>query len=413
MVKYRQHKIRAVTYFVRNLWILIIPVVRSLMNVRPDINNVIEWLRFSWTDLAAIALIILAGTVRWYFTYIMADDKKIIFVHGVIIRSQAVISAQSVSRLTFERGLFYRLAGAVSLTADMPGRHGKKAVKFIIKNKDLKDFRMKLENAQTVYKPSWKSVLRYSLFFSNAFSGFSYLVILIYHTGTITISEAVGYIGFSPFAAVMIFAACWVLSFVRNMMLHINFRLKRSDNTYIVTSGVIIKKEVIFKADDIVYLENVNGLISNTAGYASMFASVNGHMQLFMPLVHDNEKLNFYYKSKSIFAYIWKSFGAVIVLGLCTLSAFRIISVWSILLIIPAVWLMITDMKSYRQAGISEDTITYSRIYNFYTSFFNQASIKKVIVTMNPVQKLKKLSNVKLRLKNAPHSMTVRSGKNL
>ncbi|MDO5560117.1 MAG: hypothetical protein Q4F95_11030 [Oscillospiraceae bacterium] len=412
MVKYRQHKIRAVTYFFRNLWLLIIPVIRSLRNIKPDIDGILSWMRWAWPDIVMILLILGAGIVRWYCTYIITQGNKIIFAEGVFIRRRSVICDDYISCITLESGIFYRIAGAVSLRADMPGRHGKKAVKFVIRRKDLAEFDMTIKNSQLIYRSNWKSIFRYSLFFSNAFSGFSYIAVLIYHTGTLTLSEALGYFGFSPSVAVSIFALCWVLSFIRNMLIHINFKVHRVKSTYIVTSGLIFRKKAIFKEEDFIFFENVNGLVSNMAGYASMYASIRGHRQLLMPLIRVGKvPTSRYFRPRSIFAYIWKSVVLMLLLGVFTQNDYQIVVVWAVLLLIPAGWLLISDITSFRESGIGSESISYSSIYNFYTVFFNNRSIKKVRILSNPVQRMRKMYNAGLYLKNSGHYMTVRSGK--
>ena len=77
---YHEHPIRILKYSIKNLWLLIFPLIRGIHAITFDVGKLYHWIKGAWFDIAVLAAIIIFGLIRWYFSFIRVTDSMIIHI---------------------------------------------------------------------------------------------------------------------------------------------------------------------------------------------------------------------------------------------------------------------------------------------------------------------------------------------
>lgn len=88
---YHEHPLRILKYSLKNIWLLIFPILRAIQNVRIDKNWIYSWLRGAWMDIAVLGAILIFGFVRWHFSVIDFTEKELVHRYGVFVRANTFI----------------------------------------------------------------------------------------------------------------------------------------------------------------------------------------------------------------------------------------------------------------------------------------------------------------------------------
>ena len=115
---YREHPLKILKYSIKNIWLLIFPLLRGIWAMKLDVDKLYTWLKGAWFDILFILLIILFGCVKWLFSKIDVTESAIIHTNGIVIKTKTVIPYENISSITREHSFYLRCFKAVRFYAD-------------------------------------------------------------------------------------------------------------------------------------------------------------------------------------------------------------------------------------------------------------------------------------------------------
>lgn len=65
----------------------------------------------AWAALAPLFVYVLIAVARWYVTYLVITERRLIYVRGVETRKVGMLALQNAERMTFSRSILGRLFG--------------------------------------------------------------------------------------------------------------------------------------------------------------------------------------------------------------------------------------------------------------------------------------------------------------
>lgn len=240
---------------------LLIPLVRGLVAVRFDLYS---WIRGAYWDLIVIFIMIGFAVLRWYCIRFSIGEKEILVSCGIVLRSEFSIPYSSVSCASSKRSMWFRPIRAVTVSLDSDShsavnKRGKADVELIMKFTDFTKIYNyipnKSTNAKITYHASKANLVFFSLVFSSTLSGLIFLgTFFIYGSKIVgnqleeqfinAVSDVTEFMrkivaGVTPAAVALTLAIAlgWGISFVSNLLRHINFRIQRCGENITVRCG--------------------------------------------------------------------------------------------------------------------------------------------------------------------------------
>lgn len=240
---------------------LLIPLVRGLVAVRFDLYS---WIRGAYWDLIVIFIMIGFAVLRWYCIRFSIGEKEIFVSCGIVVRSEFSIPYSSVSCASSKRSMWFRPIRAVTVSLDSDShsavnKRGKADVELIMKFTDFTKIYNyipnKSTNAKITYHASKANLAFFSLVFSSTLSGLIFLgTFFIYGSKIVgnqleeqfitAVSDVTEFMrkiiaGVTPAAVALTLAIAlgWGISFVSNLLRHINFRIQRCGENITVRCG--------------------------------------------------------------------------------------------------------------------------------------------------------------------------------
>ena len=67
---YHEHPLRILKYSLKNIWLLIFPLLRGVSVLSFNPKGIYAWIKGAWLDIAVIGIILVYGFIRWYFSQI-------------------------------------------------------------------------------------------------------------------------------------------------------------------------------------------------------------------------------------------------------------------------------------------------------------------------------------------------------
>ena len=298
----REHPLKILKYSVKNIWLLIFPLIRGIYTYHFDKDWFYSWVRGAWFDIAVLGAIILFGFVRWLFSRIYITDEELIHRDGVFLHLNTFIPIRNISSVTVERPLFMVPFGAIRFrcdtragifrTVDLKLLVGKKALKEIMQHMPDIDEEKKING---ISQPNTLSVLLFSALFSSGFSGTVYLATFFFKGGDIAyniikrsldlLTEETEKITDKlvlkiPAAAIFIgvfFIASWFLSFLVNFFRYGRFNIDFDRNCTRVSYGIIDRKEYRIRNSHINYTDLRQNLLMKIRGAVAVNISCAGY----------------------------------------------------------------------------------------------------------------------------------------
>lgn len=402
---YHEHPLRILRFSMKNIWLLIFPLLRGLSVIHFDAAGVYTWLKGAWFDILFLGLILLFGYVRWYYSCIDITEGSIIHTEGLIIRIKTAIPLESISVATVERPLLMIPFNGVRMSIDT--RAG------ILKRTDMKllvtgrvcagiihripdvDDKRKTEG---IAKPTLMSILLFSVFFSSSFSGAVYIAAFFFKGGDIAHdiislslsritetteklpSETLQKIPAAAIVAGIFFLSAWMLSFFINIIRYSRFSLKCDDRRINVSCGVINRRIYRINSDHINYTDLRQNLIMKLFGVVTVniscagYGSESQYLPVLLPIrmekdlggelekigVFKGGKLDIVPKKQGIMNYIWLP----VISTVCLLPAgdaiaelfpkfSELIHFTAIMLEIPSIWMIAVKTVAMLTSGIS------------------------------------------------------------
>ena len=175
---YHEHPLRILRYSIKNIWLLIFPLLRGLRTIKLNSRWFYEWLQGAWFDIAILVLIVIFGLVQWYFSRVILTAASITHKYGVIFRVNTTIPYCNISSTSYERPMYLSPFGAVRLRCDTrAGIFRVSDMKLMVRERIIPELKAKLpgikeEDERYVFpKTPVLSVVLFSIFFSSGFTG--------------------------------------------------------------------------------------------------------------------------------------------------------------------------------------------------------------------------------------------------
>ncbi len=317
---YHEHPIRIIRYSIRNLWLMIIPLLRGISVYHFRAADIFVWIKGAWMDILVMGMIIMFGFVRWYFTRIYVENDSIILIQGVILRIRTTIPFENVSMTIAERPLWLRpLSGVIMKCDTRAGILKSIDMKLLVTDRvcaQLSKVIPKLDVDKLVTdmpKPTALSVLLFSVFFSSGFSGVVYIATFFFKGGDISrdlinlyisrISETAEKLNDSflmkiPAAAVgagIFFLVSWLISFIINLLRYAKFDLKLDGEQLQVCFGVLNRRECHIRNRHINYTDIRQNLLMRLLGAVTVDISCAGygsgskHLPVLLPVKREKD----------------------------------------------------------------------------------------------------------------------------
>lgn len=470
----RQHPYAIVRYTSKNFWLLLIPLLRGLFALRFDFYR---WAEGAGWDILVVTVMLGIAVCRWYFTEYEFTSEGIYIDSGLAARVRKRIPLESISAVTSEADPVMEKLKAVKLYIDTDAASGGRRdpdLKMIVSASE----RAKLFNILSafirneceaekgssgkngfnyIYKVSKVSLVVFSVLFSSALSGVILLVTLFSQSGKIigekleqdiitavngvtdTVSLLVGKLVSSiPPAGILIslvIAAGFVLSFVTNLLRHINFTVERRGRYILISSGLFVKRKYFINTGRINYADMRQNLLMKIFGITSVHISCTGYgkqkneIPVFVPICGIN-KLNdghritglknvmemllpqFHFSDGFISPgiwYIWRFIGppavlvfAVMICGFVASVFFQewyyLIMFLTVLLEIPSVWLLFVKLGAYCTNGLNivrrNVCIKYCKGYGYHTVTVPLDRVAEIAITQTVFQRMNRSCDV-------------------
>lgn len=451
---YHEHPVRIMKYSLKNIWLLIFPLLRGLNVFRFNAQDFYIWLKGAWLDILVIGIIMLFGFVQWYFSRIYILEDSIVHRSGFLLRVRKAVPFDSVSVATAEYPFYLIPIKGVRLSCDTRAGFAKSAdMKVLVTEKVCREIMKHMPDVvqkdinSDIKKPNAVSVLLFSVFFSSGFSGVVYITAFFMKGGNIAhdiilmylnrVTEATEKISSKfllkiPAVALIvgvIFVSAWLLSFFVNMLRYSRFHIESDMKCIKIACGITNRRQYRIKVSHMNYIDLRQNLIMKIAGAVSVSVSCAGygadshHIPVLLPIkmekhigkslskfgVTSDIERDFKPKITSWFNYTFQPLIFSIALfpanslfvkffpNFAELSRF-----FAIMLEIPAVWLIIVKTAALLTSGISfyDDKILIkcSHLTDFHTIISDRANAVKLEIRQTVFQKISKKCSVSVWL---------------
>lgn len=291
----RQHPVIAVKYAVKNIWLLIFPLLRGLLTLQFSLEQIFVWLQGAWFDILIILLIIAIGIWRWRYTLFSISDSCFHYRSGKFLRISSTIPFCSISTVSCVKSPVFRLMKGVRVNIDTNSGSFKGADIQLIMRRGDSDILLDalaeqgISEETYIYKPKFWSTLFFSFAFSSTLSGALYAAALFSETGRIidaaVLTEQINNateilpIKISPYAIALslIVIASWMLSFIINVVKYSAFTLKKEDSFIRINTGIITLRRHHINPLKINYTDIRQNLITKICRVTSVSVNCSGY----------------------------------------------------------------------------------------------------------------------------------------
>lgn len=432
---YHEHPARILRYSIKNIWLLVFPLIRGLRAFTFNTDAIYRWIKGAWIDIIVLLVILAFGFIQWYFSRIHIGSNTVVHERGVIVRIRRTIPYSRISSVTYEEALWLRPLRAVKLYFDTSaGTSRASDMKIMVSTEvwakileRLPPDRKEAVN-QSKHKPGVWSVIMLSAFFSSSLSGAVYVAAFFFKGGDMArdfISASLGRIteetshlsGFIirniPAAAVgagVFFLTTWILSFLMNLVRYIRFSISTNQKYIEINCGLLIRRKYKINASHINYADLKQDFLMKITGRVTVSISCAGygkaknHIPVLVPVRKLREKEqeashNYRPKATSLWQYIWQpaviSIALIPVVKLC-FGLFPLLQIFGSFLIImaeiPVLWLIVIRITALLTSGVSisgdKISVQYAKGYMFHTITAEKKRLAKLTITQTPFQKI-------------------------
>ncbi len=429
------------------LFLLIIPLIRG--GIYYIVNgNFYFWLKGSWIDISTILTILVLSIARYNNYTILVNDYYISLKQGIVKRKQINIPKKKIYYITAEIPFYYRIINVIRLKCYILCKNEKYSnIKIIVTKSNFYKLKPLIFNNIDIQKNNFKNIsftktiqtALLSLTMSNSLAG-----IVLISTFISTSSKILGYhletdlygpftvitkklaFGFSPAGAAItyILLAGWFVAFIKNLILYINFNLKKINNKLITSIGLLNNKIEYIDIEQINYIDVVQNIFTKTINLSSVFINICNNKKLITIIPSISTHLltfsidnifnidNFNKCSNKLTPHKISFFSYIIFPILFFASTFfacykLIITypqwaefLYFIILIngIICFWLLIIKLVDSQTSSVSfkENTcyIRYSRMFKFHNVIIPKNKISKIVLKQTFMQKIFKNCNI-------------------
>ncbi len=419
----RQHPIAIMQYMSKNFWLLIIPVIRGFATPGFDFYL---WLKGAYIDIAVLLFILGSAFLRWWFVKYEFRDDCLSYRGGLFLKQKFEMPYSTISAISTKRIFWLRPTKAVSIYIDSETQSAVNKPNdtdvFIISDVKMLNtiFDKVPDKSETVklkYEASKWNLLLFSFVFSSTLSGIVFIGTFFVEgskvvgkqledrfltavTDITTIAEKV-IAGVTPIAVgvSLVLLGGWLISFLSNLIRHINFCIQREGECIYIQNGFFSKWHYFINADKINYTDVRQNLLMKIFRVMSVHVSCSGYgkakneIPVFVPVTTRKRVIgsmqmllpNFKMQKvryKSNPKYIFRFIGAPAIMILVELLAGYIaayflptwynVIVFVILMVeIFTCYMLIVKIVSFSTNGIEYKDKTVTLEYNRYFQFHN------------------------------------------
>ncbi|MBR3629490.1 MAG: PH domain-containing protein [Oscillospiraceae bacterium] len=431
----REHPLRILRYSMKNLWLLIFPIVRGAYHFasREDIE---AWLRGTWFELLILLAIFGYGFLNWYFREFGIVKEQLYVRDGILFTRQRFLPIRNLSVMAVEQPVWLRPFGGEYLYADAAGGLLEATdIKLLIRRRDEKLFLSAIPRLRQGKRHHfsdrvgiWRTLL-FSMIFSSSFSGALYLAVFWFQGGRIArdllhefqVTERLNSIsatlagrlmGIPPAAVALgiLILSTWLLSFLANLIRYGGFRMESDKRMIAVNSGLVTRRHFYLSGRKVNYIDirqnvltklcRIFSLAVNCPGYGSMQGAIPICMPILtrreleetMPMIFPGSRL-----SRNKLRPPWHSWWGYICIPFLTAAAVipassvllrlfpafdDVIRYFIIMIEIPIIWKTIVQFIAFTTTGISisrnHACIRYCKGLTFHTIICDVNRIVKV-----------------------------------
>lgn len=447
---YHEHPATILKYSVKNIWLLVFPLIRGINVFRLDKDFFYEWFKGAWFDLIIVAFIILFGFIRWKCSVIEIGESSITHRDGIIIRVRKTIPYCNISSTSYEYPFYLRPVNAVKVRCDTSaGIFRASDMSFMVQKDVGKKLALQLPKVGDhgeIYdftKPSAFSVILFSMFFSSGLTGMIYLATFFYKGGSIARDMIGKYLerityGTEEFSKRLLlripdatlgigvfFIGAWFIAFVMNLLRYSDFSICSDDRQINVRYGVFTHKDYRLNKKHINYVDMRQNLVMKIFRATTVHISCAGYgntrksLPVLIPVRREknvvaelsslgavrNVKCEYKPKLRGIWQYIWLPVLVTLTLVPSYLIVSDVIPMLNKLTVfvaimaeIPAAWMIIVKLISLFTSGVAvyddKIRIRYSRFAAFHTVIADRKKLVKVQIEQTLFQRINKRRNI-------------------
>lgn len=443
---YREHPLKILKFSLKNIWMLIFPLVRGIYTYHFDKNWFYNWVKGAWFDIAVLGAILFFGLIRWLFSKIDFTQTELVHRDGILFRVNTYIPFRNVSSITTEVPFYLAPFGATRFRCDTRAGIFKTVdMKLLVNQRTKEQIMLRMPNVDEEQKikgipqPTAASILLFSVFFSSGFSGTVYLATFFFKGGDIAydiISRSLNIITAEtaklteklvlkiPTAAILLglfFIASWFLSFMVNLFRYGRFSVDCDKHCIKVAYGILTRKEYRIKNSHINYTDFRQNLIMKLFGAVAVNISCAGYgasqsrLPVLLPVKMEKnlgknlQAIGIYSGVRNRFSAQPAGIGSYLLIPLLTAALIIPSHDWiaqifprfselsffmAVMFEIPAVWFIIVKFVALLTSGVafsgSKIIVRCSTWTRFHTVVSDREKIVKVELEQNLLQKLSK-----------------------
>lgn len=449
----REHPLRILRYSLKNLWLLIFPIIRGAYHFATK-EDVIAYLRGTWFELLILLVIFGYGWLNWFFRKFIIENEQIYVREGILFARKKYMPVRNLSALTLEHPLWLQpFRGAYVYADTASGILERTDIKLLIRQSDEKLFVSSLPRLRKGKRHHFSQkaglwrILLFSIAFSNSFTGSLYMATFWFQGGRIardlleqfqvterlsTVSEEVArrLMGIPP-AAVMIgliILSTWMLSFLSNLIRYGGFDMESDKRMLSVRSGLATRRHFYLVSHRINFIDIRQNLLTKCFRICSLavncpgFGNQRGSIPICLPLLTQKEmeealpmifpgsrqtKNRLKTPGTSWFSYIFLPvLAAVCVIPVLNKArelfpqVSEVLTFLQIMIEIPILWKLAIQLVALLTTGISGSKgricVRYCRGLTFHTVIADTDSVVKVKIKQLLWQKLSGKCHVEL-----------------
>lgn len=286
----REHPAAIPGHFPQYILLLLLPLIRGVRYIRiPD--SFPHWLRGTWIDLTAAALLLLLPTLAWWRRTYDLTPERIRLRRGLIWRRTTYIPLGLVTTLTVERPLWLRLLGAARVAADTDaGNHRMADVRLTVGRRQAGLFLPETGHGHTLPMASWR-VWLLALLASDSLSGILLLATVFRQSGILlgeglqqtlldnleAAADAIAIIPRTAALLTLILLVGWLVGTGRHLLRHLPFSVCRRRDNITLRAGLFTYRTHCCAVSAINYADRRQTLVAYLLRLHTVYISCTGY----------------------------------------------------------------------------------------------------------------------------------------
>lgn len=438
--EHHTHPISLVQMIWRFLFLLIFPAARGFLTALSG-GNIAEWLGGAWKDILIILAILSLAFVQWWCLRYRWEPAGLFIRRGLLFRRRLFIPTAKVITMSLTYPFYLKPVGGVRLRVDTWAGTGKSTdISLILPKKAAQNIFASRTEALAAkdfslreYHPKGLYITCLSAILSSSFAGVLFFATFISQTGSLLgqefadritgtferLTRAIAW-GLPPATVALAYLVVfgWLYSFVRNLIRHGKFVVRRQKDELQIDSGIVTNRSYSIRLSEINYIDIRQSLLTKLLGLYSVFVNAVGygkekddisamipanlwdrlqrHLHLLLPEFSTSPR-QVKPNAGALFRFILDPLLPTLAIP----TAGSILSVlfpsWADFIhsiawmsMIPCLWFLIVRLLDFFSSGIGRQgdmfTLRYSKGSQLHTVILPQSRISQVVLRQSPIQ---------------------------